>query len=113
MERLTSEHFERGLTDSDWGVRIDFSVRTDYTPTSSQIERGLTDSCASVRHGFALRADFVPTPLQVKRGLKDEDWDVCEVFRKRQTEWMARWEAQELKRRHTKTMQESLKVSAL
>ena len=65
----------------------------------------MTDEYAEIRLVFAQRTDFTPTPAQFERGLADEYVGVREVFMERQAEWAAKWEAQELRKRHASTTQ--------
>lgn len=53
------------------------------------------------------------TPEQIERGLRDLDVDVRRIFENRQAEWRAKWEAQELKKRHATVTAAKPKVEAL
>jgi hypothetical protein len=81
--------------------------------SEQEIERELTDSDGDVRWAFARRTDLTPTPEQVERGLTDSAGCVRRAFENRQTEWRAKWEAHELKKRHVQTIALKVKLEAL
>jgi hypothetical protein len=99
---ISKEQIEKGLTDSNAGVRAEFAsmdvqftpgqisrgvrdndkvarifiFRTDVHLTQEDIEFGLQRPETWLRIGFSKHRDCIPTPEQLERGLTDEKWMV-------------------------------------
>ncbi|WP_291492534.1 hypothetical protein, partial [Desulfurella sp.] len=62
---MSIEEVNKGITHKDGRVRLEWAIKTNFTPTPEQVEIGLSDTNYLVRIRWARRTDFKPTPEQV------------------------------------------------